>query len=161
MNWRATFQARWQAASRREQRSLMLAAGVVALALLWWVALAPALAVWRTAPAQAALLEAQMQQMLALQAQARALQALPTLNAPEARSALEDTLAPLGKAAQLSVQMDRVTVTLTEVDAQALAQWLSSSRQNAHLVPTEARLQRTAGADGAWSGSVVFTLPAQ
>jgi len=161
MSWQATWRARWQAASRREQRSLLLAAGVVALALLWWLGVAPALAVWRSAPAQAALLESQMQQMLALQTQARALQALPTLNAPEARSALEDTLAPLGKAAQLSVQMDRVTVTLTEVDAQALAQWLSSSRQNAHLVPTEARLQRANAADGAWSGSVVFTLPAQ
>jgi len=161
MNWRTTWQARWQAASRREQRSLLLAAGVVALALLWWLAVAPALTVWRSAPAQQALLETQMQHMLALQAQARTLQALPTLNAPEARRALEDTLPALGKTAQMSVQMDRLTVTLTAVDAQVLAQWLSTSRQNAHLVPTEARLQRTAAADGAWSGSVVFTLPAQ
>lgn len=68
MNWQAIWQARWQAASRREQRSLMLAAGVVALALLWWLAVAPALAVWRSAPAQQALLETQMQHMLALQA---------------------------------------------------------------------------------------------
>ena len=161
MNWRATWQARWHAASRREQRSLMLAAGVVALALLWWLGIAPALAVWRTAPTQQALLDAQMQQMLVLQAQARALQALPTLDAPEARRALEDTLTPLGQAAQLSAQMDRVTVTLTEVSAAALAQWLASSRQNAHLVPTEVRLQRVPAADGSWSGSVVFTLPAQ
>ncbi len=160
MSWQTTWRARWQAASRREQRSLLLAAGVVALALLWWLAVAPALAVWRAAPAQAAQLEAQMQQMLALQVQARALQALPTLNAPAARSVLENTLAPLGKAAQMSVQMDRVTVTLNEVSAQALAQWLSGTRQNAHLVPTEARLQRAPVADGAWSGSVVFTLPA-
>ncbi|HEY8905514.1 MAG TPA: type II secretion system protein GspM, partial [Rhodoferax sp.] len=80
MNWQALLRARWQAASRREQRSLLLAFVVLALALLWWLALAPALKVWRTAPAQHLQLQAQMENMLTLQAQARALQALPTLN---------------------------------------------------------------------------------
>lgn len=158
MNWQTVLRTRWQAASRREQRSLMLAGGVAALALLWWLALAPALAVWRTAPAQHLLLQAQMQNMQTLQAQARALQALPTLNAAESRRALEDALKALGKTAQMTVQMDRLNVTLKGVGAQALAQWLSSSRQNAHLVPIEAHLTRVADA---WDGSVVFTLPAQ
>lgn len=158
MNWQTLLRTRWQAASRREQRSLMLAGGVVALALLWWLALAPALAVWRTAPAQHLLLQAQMQNMQTLQVQARALQALPTLNAAESRRALEDALKTLGKTAQMTVQADRLNVTLKGVSAQALAQWLSSSRQNAHLVPTEVHLTRVADA---WDGSVVFTLPAQ
>ena len=158
MNWQALLRARWQAASRREQRSLLLAAGVLVLALLWWLALAPALAVWRTTPAQHLLLQAQMQHMQTLQAQARALQALPTLNAPESRRALEESLKPLGSSARMTVQMDRLNVTLEGVSAQALAQWLSSSRQNAHLVPTEVHLTRAADA---WGGSVVFTLPAQ
>jgi general secretion pathway protein M len=158
MNWQTLLRTRWQAAARREQRSLMLAGGVVALALLWWLALAPALAVWRTAPAQHLLLQAQMQAMQTLQAQARALQALPTMNAAESRRALEDALKTLGKTAQMTVQADRLNVTLKGVSAQALAQWLSSSRQNAHLVPTEVHLTRVADA---WDGSVVFTLPAQ
>ncbi len=159
MSWQASVQARWQAASRREQRSLTLAVVVVVLALLWWLAVAPALAVWRSAPAQHLALDAQMQQMQTLQAQARALQALPTLNAPEAQRALEESLKPLGASAQMGVQMDHLNVTLKGVSAQALAQWLASSRQNAHLVPTEAHLTRVAG--GTWDGRVVFTLPAQ
>jgi general secretion pathway protein M len=158
MNWQVLLRARWQAASRREQRSLMLALVVLALTLLWWLALAPALAVWRTAPTQHLQLQAQMQNMLELQAQARALQALPTLNAAESRRSLEESLQTLGKAAQMTVQADRLSVTLKGVSAQALAQWLASSRQNAHLVPTEVHLTHAADA---WDGSVVFTLPAQ
>lgn len=158
MNWQALLLSRWQAASRRDQRSLMLAGAVVALALLWLLALAPALAVWRTAPAQYLQLQAQMQNMQTLQAQARALQALPTLNASESRRALQDSLKALGNTAQITVQMDRLNVTLKSVSAQALAQWLSSSRQNAHLVPTEVHLTRVADS---WDGRVVFTLPAQ
>lgn len=158
MNGLALLKSRWQAASRREQRSLMLALGVVALALLWWLALAPALAVWRSADTQRLALEAQLQQMLGLQAQARALQALPTLNAPETRRALEEALKPLGAGAQMTQQMDRLNVTLKAVPAQALAQWLAACRQNAHLVPLEARLRRSGA--GVWDGSVVFALPA-
>jgi general secretion pathway protein M len=157
MNWQTVLRARWQAASPREQRSLTLAVGVVALALLWWLALAPALAVWRTAPAQHLRLQDQLQNMQTLQAQARALQALPKLNAVESRRALEESLKPLGPAARMTAQMDRLNVALKGVSAQALAQWLSSSRQNAHLVPTEVHLTRAADA---WDGSVVFTLPA-
>ena len=158
MKWQTWLRTRWQAASRREQRSLMLAGGVVVLALLWWLALAPALAVWRTAPAQHLRLQAQLQHMQALQAQARALQALPTLNALASRRALEESLKSLGADARMTVQMDHLSVTLKGVPAQALAQWLSSSRQNAHLVPSEVHLTRAADA---WDGSVVFTLPAQ
>lgn len=150
--------ASWQRASRRERRSLILAALVVAAALLWWLALAPALSVWRTAPARHQQLDAQLQQMQALQAQARALQALPTLDAAAARRALEAALKPLGTAAQVATQMDRLTVTLKAVEPQALAQLLSASRQNAHLVPAQAHLQHVGSG---WDGTLVFNLPAQ
>jgi general secretion pathway protein M len=56
MNMRASRQslaplrARWNALAPREQNMTLLAGGVVALALLWWVALAPALHSLRTAP---------------------------------------------------------------------------------------------------------------
>lgn len=150
--------AGWRRASRREQRSLVLAALVVAAALLWWLALAPALSVWRTAPARQQQLDAQLQQMLNLQAQARALQALPQLDAGVARRALESALKPLGAGAQLAVQLERLTVTLKAVEPQALMQLLSASRQNAHLVPTEARLKRSGTG---WDGTLVFNLPTQ
>ena len=96
---------------------------------------------------------------LALQAQAQALRALPTLDAQEARRALEQSVKALGPAALMTPQMDRLSVSLKGVSAQALAQWLASARQNAHLVPSEAHLRRSAA--GVWDGTVVFTLPAQ
>ncbi len=154
----AKMQMRWRTVSPREQRLVKLALGVVALALLWWVALAPALSVLKTAPQQHQALDAQNLQMQQLQAQALALRAQPVISATEARRALEDALAPLGASAQMVVQVARVTVTLKGVAPQALAQWLATARQNARSVPTEARLTRNAA--GAWDGTVVLQLPA-
>lgn len=154
----AKLQMRWRTVSPREQRLVRLALGVVALALLWWVALAPALAVLKAAPQQHQVLDAQNQQMQQLQAQALAFRAQPVISAMEARRALEDALKPLGAGAQMVVQVERVTVTLKGVAPDALAQWLATARQNARSVPTEARLTRNAA--GAWDGTLVLQLPA-
>jgi general secretion pathway protein M len=151
-------QARWQNVSPREQRLLLLALGAVALALVWWVAVAPALAVLKTAPQQHAVLDAQLQQMQRLQAQATSLRAQPVVPADDARQALEASLKPLGASAQMVVQVERVTVTLKAAAPDALAQWLATARQNARTLPTEARLTRNAA--GAWDGVVVLQLPA-
>jgi hypothetical protein len=53
----------------------------VALALLWWIALAPALRTLAAAPAEHAQLDAQLQQMATLQNRAKALQSQPRLPA--------------------------------------------------------------------------------
>lgn len=151
-------QGRWRSVSPREQRLVLLALGVLLLALLWWVALAPALKVLRTAPQQHVALDAQNQQMLRLQAQALALRAQPAMTAEVARSALEASLKPLGASAQMVVQVERVTVTLKAVAPGVLAQWLATARQNARMVPTEARLTRNPAGD--WDGTVVLQLPA-
>lgn len=156
MNARDVLQTRWQRASPREQRSLLLAAALLGTALLWWLALAPALALWRSAPLQHQQLDAQLQHMLALQSQARSLQALPAPDAATARRALETALQPLGHGAKVSTQGGRLSVTFTGVTPQALAQTLSASRQNAHRMPTEAHLKRS---DAGWDGTLVFTLP--
>jgi general secretion pathway protein M len=158
-HWRAMVQARWQEVSAREQRLLIAALALVSLALVWWLAVAPALSVLKSAEAQHQALDTQLQQMQRLQAQARALQALPTLDVQETRRALEVSIKLLGAGAQLTQQMDRVTVTLKGVGAPALAQWLSATRQNAHVVPTEAHLKRAAA--DSWNGTMVFTLAAQ
>ncbi|MDD2881189.1 MAG: type II secretion system protein GspM [Rhodoferax sp.] len=151
-------QRRWREVSPREQRLLLLALGVVVLALLWWVAVAPALKVLKTAPQQHLALDAQNQQMLRLQAQALALRAQPVMRADDARRALEASLKPLGTSAQMVVQVERVTVTLKGVAPDALAQWLAAARQNAHSVPSEAHLTRNAA--GTWDGTLVLYLPA-
>lgn len=154
--WIKTLQIRWQAVSAREQRWVLIALTVVALAVVWWLAMAPALATLKSAPEQHRTLDAQVQDMLGLQAQAKALQGAPTLDANAARRALEASLAILGEGAQLVPQGERVRVSFTAVPASVLAQWLSSTRQNAHVVPTEAKLQRSDAQ--IWGGSVVFTF---
>jgi general secretion pathway protein M len=154
----ADLQERWRRASPREQRMLLLAVGVVLLALLWWVALSPALKVLKTAPLQHLALDDQNQHMQGLKAQALALRAQPLMSAEQARSALEASLRPLGDSAQMVVQVDRVTVTLKAVAPDELAQWLTTARQDARIVPAEARLKRNA--TGNWDGTVVLQLPA-
>ena len=85
----ANLQARWHQVSRREQRLLRAALVLVLLALLWWVALAPALATLKAAELQRRALSAQLQQMQQLQAQAKALQAQPRMAFDDARRVLE------------------------------------------------------------------------
>lgn len=149
-------QARWRATSPREQRLLLVAFALVLGALLWWVALAPALATLKGAEARQRVLDAQWQQMQRLQAQAQALQAQPPLAPAVARGLLEASLKTLGDTAQLSVTGERVTVTLKATSADALAQWLTQVRLNVRTAPSEARLVRNAA--GSWDGALVLTL---
>ncbi|WP_137892842.1 type II secretion system protein GspM [Ramlibacter sp. 2FC] len=152
---------RWQALDAREQTLLRGAAGLLALALLWWLAIAPALATLRQAGARQSSLEAQWQQMQRLQAEARALQGLPRPGHDEALRTLEVSVRQrLGAAAQLQLSGERATLTLKGAPADALAEWLTQARVNARLVPAEARLQRSADADApSWDGQLVLTLP--
>ena len=184
MTRNTTIQARWQAMAPREQNLVLAAAGLIAVALLWWVALAPALATLRDAPARHAALDTQLQRMQSLQTEAEQLQSAPR-NAPgDAVGALRTALTQrLGNTAQLNVVGDRVTVTLKGAPADALAQWLAQARSNARATPLEARLARSTGAATAaaaaapgapapvtlgnpsvamprWDGTLVLALPA-
>lgn len=139
----AHLRARWDMLAARERRMLTVAFAVVAAALLWWVALAPALATLKAAQLQHPKLDAQRAQMQDLQAQAMALQAMPKISGDEARRALEAANKQvLGADTQLSVAGERATVTLKAVSGDALAQWLVMLRNNARLVPNEVRLVR-------------------
>ena len=82
------------------------AALLVAAALLWWLALAPALATLRQAEVQRPLLDAQWQRMQALQAEAAALKASPRMGQDEALRALE-TLVKQRQAHQRRRQADQ------------------------------------------------------
>jgi general secretion pathway protein M len=165
MNNMKIWQDFWRARAPREQLGMALASAAVVATLLWWLALAPALQTLRNSGLQAAQLDAQMQTLRGLQAQAQALQAQPKMARDEALRALEASVKQrLGATAQLSVQGDRVTVLLKGTSADALAQWLAQARVNARALPTEARLQRSAGAApgaGSWDGSLVLALPAR
>ncbi|MDR0274252.1 MAG: type II secretion system protein M [Burkholderiaceae bacterium] len=153
--------AAWVGLGARERRLVLLAAVVVGAALLWWIALAPALRTLRQAESERATLDAQLQQMQQLKAQAEALRALPRLSGDEALKALQASVRQrLGRAGQLAVLGSRATLTLTDAPAFDLAAWLQDARVNARTVPTEARLTRgSAPGQPRWSGTLTLALP--
>ena len=158
---------RWAGLASRE-RTLVAGAGVlIALALLWWVGISPALSQLRQAQKSAPSLEAQLQQMRMQAIEAASLKAQRALSYDESLRSLESTVRTLGVGATLSVNASRANITLRNVSGDALAQWLAQVRSNARLVPSEMRLKQ-AGAAGAtpatgvsWDGSVVLNLPAR
>jgi general secretion pathway protein M len=139
-------QSHWIAMAPRERRMATLALALVALALLWWIALGPALRTLAAAPAEHAQLDAQLQQMATLQQRAKALQSQPRLQRDDALEALESSLQQsMGDNARLLATGtgDSATVTLRAIPPVPLAQWLTQARDNAHAVPREAHLTRS------------------
>lgn len=152
--------AAWQHLAPREKIMVGAAVALVALAVLWWLLVAPALAVLRTADAEHRRLDTQIGRMRSLQQQAQALQAQPKINADEAARQLEASVRQrLGANARLAIAGDRATLTLSAAPADALATWMAQARVNARALPTEARLTRNAA--GGWDGTVVLALPAR
>ncbi len=165
-------QARWAALQPREKSLVLGAALLVLAALLWWLALAPALKTLRNAPQQHQVLDAQLQQMKRLQAQATQMQSQPVLDQDAARRALDAAVKQrLGASTQVNVVGDRATVILKAVPADAIAPWLAQVRTNARALPVEVKLNRSSapaatGKDAApataqpqWDGTVVLALP--
>ena len=156
---------RWAAANPREQRLIRSAVALVGLALVWWLLVAPPLRTLSQGQLEQGRLEVQSQKMQSLRAQALALQALPKISRDEALRALDAAVRQqFGAAAQLSVLGDSATVTLRNVPADALAQWLPQARVNARAIATEVRLTRTNTSSlgqGVWSGTIVLSMPPQ
>lgn len=165
---RSALHARWAALGPRERLGVGAAALVVLAAVLWTFALAPALAVWREAPARQAALDARAQRMQALAAEAQALRQQPKASREQALRALQQLVQAHAAAVQLSVVDDRATLTLRGLDAAALADLLARARMDARALPVQAQLTRatTAGeppapaAPARWNGTLVLSLPA-
>lgn len=150
--------ARFNALASREKLMVASAALVILLALVWLVAIGPALATLRTADQQRRTLDVQLQRMAALKTQARSLQSQPKPNRDEALRQLEQSVRQrLGTAGRMTISGDRVTVALTGVPPDALAQWLAQARSAAHALPSDAHLTRNA--TGQWEGNLVLILP--
>lgn len=140
----------WQQMAPRERLAVALAAAIVGLAALWWLALTPALATLRQAPSQRERLMAEVQDMQAMASQARQLQSHSAVSRDDALRALESaTQRHFASTAKLNVLGDQATVTLQGAAPLALAHWLADVRANARLAPAEAHLQRQAAADPA------------
>lgn len=158
----------WQQRSQRERRLLLLAACVLVVAGLWQWLVSPALVTWRDAAQQQVDLDRKTQEMMALQAQARQLQAPARMSRTQAVEWLETSAAEiLGKAPQLQLQGEQVRVSITAVPAPDLASWLSQAREKAQALPLTAQLQQvkphsepTGDAPPVlWSGQLTLRLP--
>jgi general secretion pathway protein M len=155
---RAFLEARWNELAPREKTLVAAATALVLLALIWFIALGPALATLRGADEKHRALDAQLQQMRSLQTQAKSLQSQPRQSHDEAVRLLELSVRQrLGTTGRVLIAGDRATVTLTGTGADALAQWLTQARVNARATPGEAHLSRNAA--GMWEGTLVLTLP--
>ena len=87
----------WSALAVRERRLVLLAGGIVLLAVLWMLVLSPALRTVRTVPAQTEQLERQLQAMQAMAAQARDLKGRPVVRREDALRVLQSRLLVLEK----------------------------------------------------------------
>ena len=158
--WREQLALRWQAQPRRQQLLVALAIALVAGALIWRIALAPALSLWREAPQKERALDLEMQTMQALESQARMLRQLPQAGRDDARRALEASVQQqLGASGRLQLSGDSATLALTGARGEALAQWLAQARIDARTRPVSAQLTRNPA--GLWEGTLTLALPAR
>ena len=153
--WREMLRARWRALAPRERRLLSVLGVLVGLLLLWLVLVQPALRTLREAPVEIDRLEAQLQRMQRLAAEARELSGTAPVAPAQSLEALRSAAQRLGDRAKLTVAGERATVTLTGVEGQQLRDFLAEVRSGARARPVEVQLTR---AGQGFSGSMVLAL---
>lgn len=151
----ARAQQQWQGLAERERLGLQLAGAALLVLAVYWLGIQPAWRTLRQGPAQAAQLEAQLQQMQQWAAEAQALRQLPAVPPAQAQQALKAATDFLGTGARLDVQGERARVSVNELSGEALSRWLAEVRSSARARPIEAQLQR--GPRG-YSGHIVLAL---
>ncbi|MDE2397975.1 MAG: type II secretion system protein M [Burkholderiales bacterium] len=153
----APLRAWWRGLAVRERRMVALGAAVLGGYALLAFAVLPAWHRIASAPARLDALDARIQAMQALAAEARALRATPPLAAAQALAALQAATARLGDKGRLSIQGDRAVLSLSGVDGTQLRDWLAEVRSGARARPLEAQITR--GASG-YAGTVTLALGA-
>lgn len=147
----------WRQLKMSERRLILAAFWLILAALVWWLAIAPALKTIKEAPTQHRAVDAQLQSLRALSIEAKYLQSQPKLGLDEAQKALQSTATQrFGSTAQLNFAGERATLTLKNANPQELALWLTQARVNARALPSEAKLSRNGGG---WDGTLVLNLP--
>ena len=152
-----------QSLPEKDRKLIQYLALAMAFSLLWFWNIAPALKTYQEAPLQLAQLERQTENLKALQAQALALQKAPRVKVQSVGAVLQQSSTEiLGNGAQLNLEASRATLTLNNVSAEALAQFLAAARTQAIALPTEAKLQKSqAGGLEVWRGTLILNLPSQ
>jgi general secretion pathway protein M len=151
----APARAWWHGLSARDRRMATVGGVVLLLFLLWTLAVQPALRTLSRAPAELDALDAQLQTMQLLAAEATELRATPGVPPEQAGAALQAATERLGDKGKLSLQGDRAVLTLNGVATSALRDWLAEARSGARARPVEANLLR--GGTG-FSGTLVLSL---
>lgn len=155
-DWREALRVAWRSRAPREQLLVQVAGASLALLLLWWVTLQPALRTLQTAPAQLEALDVQLQAMQRLATEARELRGAPPVSGEQALAALNAAIERLGDKAKLTMQGERALVTLDKVSTPLLREWLQDLRSAARARPIEVTLART---PQGFSGTLVLVLP--
>jgi general secretion pathway protein M len=145
----------WNARSPREKQLIGIGGTLVAVFVLWSLAVQPALRTITRAPAELDALELQLQTMQRLAAEAGTLRAAPAINPEQAAMALRTATERLGDKGKLLLQGDRATLTVTGAGTAALRDWLAEARSGARARPLEANLTR--GVQG-YSGTLVLAI---
>lgn len=147
----------WRQLKMSERRLILVAFWLILTALVWWLAIAPALKTIKEAPAQSRALDTQLQSMRTLSAEAKNLQNQPKLGLDEAQKALQSAVTQrFGSTAQLNLAGERATLILKNANPQELAVWLTQARVNARALPVEAKLNRNGDN---WDGTLILNLP--
>jgi general secretion pathway protein M len=147
----------------RERQLLGMTAGLLALALVWWVFLAPALQTYRQSDSAHAKLDAEFLQMQSMAEESANLKAVPRVTPEQTKAWLEGAIKKLGKAS-FTQQEGRVQVSFVGATPEALAAYLADARTRAQLVPSEAHWKKSAdksaekSAEVLWDGSLVFEV---
>ena len=157
----------FQALPDKDRQRLLVLASVFLSLMLWTWNLAPALKTLREVPPQLSQLDAQTQQLKAMQAQAQTLQKSPRIKSNEAASLLQNAASEvLGNGARLNIEGTRATLTLSGVSADSLAQFVALARTQSQTMPIEAHLQKFSASGSAskdskelWRGALILSLP--
>lgn len=145
----------WQARQPRERSLLTLAGALLTLLMLWSFVLQPAWRLWNQAPAARLLAEQQQGRMLALAAQAQALQRQARIDPAQGRAALMQSVKDLG--GQLNGDGTRLVAELPRVPVAKLAGWLQVLGPQMGARITQASLQEVE--PGQWRAIVTLELP--
>ena len=145
----------WRSRAPRERIALGLMAALLGVLLLWLLFVQPALQTLRDTPAQLDQLDAQLQQMQRLAAEAQDLRGVAAVGSGQATAALRAATERLGDKGRLSLHGDRASLTLNGASPEALRGWLIEARSAARARPVEAQLTR---AGNGYSGTLVVQL---
>lgn len=156
--WLAPLQAWWRERAPRERRLVVAAATVVALAVVWLVAVVPAWRTLREAPRRIDLLDTQLQLMRREAADARTLRATPPVPPAQAQAALRAAAERFGDKVRLVPQGDRAVLSCNGIYGDELRALLAEARSAARASPVEANLTR--GPQG-YSGTLVVAFAAR